>query len=159
VSRHPTPSQTVGPFFKVMMPWEPAPADEGTHTLRGVLYDGGSEPIPDGLIEIWDASRRQFDRCHTDAGGGFTFRFDKPAPLDGQAPHLAMSVFARGLLDRVVTRVYFPDEPAANATDPVLSAIPDPAVRETLVARRDDGGYRFDVHLQGSHETVFFDIV
>ncbi|WP_238011302.1 hypothetical protein KZZ52_09505 [Dactylosporangium sp. AC04546] len=79
-------------------------------------------------------------------------------PIGAQAPHLAMSVFARCLLDRVVTRVYFPDEPG-NTTDPVLSAIPDTAVRETLVAREDDDGDRFDIHLQGPHETAFFELV
>jgi protocatechuate 3,4-dioxygenase alpha subunit len=76
-----------------------------------------------------------------------------------EAPHLDVSVFARGLLDRVVTRVYFPDERAANEADPVLSAIGDPARRATLVAQHGDqpGEFRFDIRLQGDNETVFFD--
>jgi protocatechuate 3,4-dioxygenase alpha subunit len=73
-----------------------------------------------------------------------------------QAPHVDLSVFARGLLDRVVTRVYFPDEEQANAADPVLARIADPAARATLVAAATDDGYRFDVRLQGDRETVFF---
>ena len=67
-----------------------------------------------------------------------------------------MSVFARGLLDRLVTRIYFPDQAEANATDPALLAIADPADRATLIAAADGDGYRFDIHLQGEHETVFF---
>ena len=88
--------------------------------------------------------------------GGFWLR---GRVLDGaggvQAPHIDVSVFARGLLDRVVTRVYFADEAAANATDPVLAALPEDR-RATLLARPAEDGYRFDVHLQGEHETVFF---
>ena len=155
----PTPSQTVGPFFAVMLPWTDPAVLGGDRWLRGVLYDGKDEPVLEGMLELWDPSTGAFGRCHTDASGAYAFRFAKPAALPGppvQAPHLAMSVFARGLLDRVVTRVYFPDEPAANAADPVLSAIPDLAV--TLVARPGDDGYRFDIHLQGPLETVFFDV-
>jgi protocatechuate 3,4-dioxygenase alpha subunit len=155
----PTPSQTVGPYFLVLRPWTTSEVLGGELWLRGVLFDGRFEPVPDGLLEVWDATTGTFGRCATSTAGEYAFRIAKPAAMPGQAPHLAMSVFARGLLDRVVTRVYFPDEPAANATDPVLSAIPDLAVRETLVARPGDDGYRFDIHLQGEHETVFFDVV
>ncbi|HZI37151.1 MAG TPA: protocatechuate 3,4-dioxygenase subunit alpha, partial [Acidimicrobiia bacterium] len=85
----------------------------------------------------------------------------KPAPLpapDGstEAPHVDVSVFARGLLHRLVTRIYFADEEVANKADPVLAALPDDGARATLVARPVDGGYRIDIHLQGSNETVFF---
>jgi protocatechuate 3,4-dioxygenase alpha subunit len=164
-----TPSQTVGPFFAVMLDWPDGPyavpADtEGGFWLRGHLYDGAGEPIPDGLLEIWQAGDHpRFARCRTEPDGGFGFFTVRPDPLPGvdgkQAPHIAMSVFARGLIDRVVTRVYFPDEPDANATDPALTAIDDPAARATLVATSDDdGGYRFDIHLQGDHETVFFSV-
>jgi protocatechuate 3,4-dioxygenase alpha subunit len=75
-----------------------------------------------------------------------------------QAPHIDVSVFARGLLARVVTRIYFPDEEAANAADPVLSSLPENAASETLIAAKSEDGYRFDVHLQGEHETVFFSV-
>src|SRR6185369_11597432 len=108
--------------------------------LRGQLFDGAGDPIPDGLLEIWQAGDRpRFARCRTEPDGGFAFFTVKPGPLPGadggkQAPHIAVSVFARGLIDRVVTRVYFPDEPDANAVDPALSAIGDPAARATLVA-------------------------
>jgi protocatechuate 3,4-dioxygenase alpha subunit len=75
-----------------------------------------------------------------------------------EAPHLHVSVFARGLLDHLVTRIYFPDEAAANAADAVLAMIPDPGARGTLIARAGAGSLRFDIHLQGEHETVFFDL-
>jgi len=78
------------------------------------------------------------------------------AGASGEAPHLNVSVFARGLLDRLVTRIYFPDEAAANAADPVLSTIADPGARATLVARAEAGSLRFNIHLQGEQETVFF---
>ena len=85
----------------------------------------------------------------------------KPGPVPGpngamQAPHIAVSVFARGLLARVCTRIYFPEEEAANAADPVLSSLPEGAASDTLIAARSEDGYRFDIHLQGEHETVFF---
>jgi protocatechuate 3,4-dioxygenase alpha subunit len=105
---------------------------------------------------------RGFGRCLTDATGGWEIVTLKPAPLpapggDTEAPHLDVSVFARGLLHRLVTRVYFSDEGAANATDPVLRALPDDAARATVVARAGGGGdYRIDIHLQGPDETVFF---
>jgi protocatechuate 3,4-dioxygenase alpha subunit len=165
-----TPSQTVGPFFAIMLDWLDGQyaVPDGTEDgfwLRGQLFDGAGDPIPDGLLEIWQAGDRpRFARCRTEPDGGFAFFTVKPGPLPGadggkQAPHIAVSVFARGLIDRVVTRVYFPDEPDANAVDPALSAIGDPAARATLVAQPDDdGGYRFDIHLQGDHETVFFSI-
>ena len=89
----------------------------------------------------------------------------KPGPLPSpgggtEAPHLDVSVFARGLLDRVVTRVYFPDEVPANEADPVLASIGDPARVATLVARPgpDPARLRFDIHLQSDRETVFFDV-
>jgi protocatechuate 3,4-dioxygenase alpha subunit len=87
----------------------------------------------------------------------------KPGAVPGrggamQAPHLNVSVFARGLLRRLITRLYFADEEGANATDPVLAAIEDPAHRATLLAEPQDGGYRLDIHLQGEQQTVFFDV-
>ncbi len=164
-----TPSQTVGPFLSIVLPWADG-ADvvpEGTPgavTIVGRLTDGAGEPVPDGLIETWQvggpAGFRGFGRCPTDADGGYRIRTLVPPETTGddgvtEAPHLDVSVFARGLLDRLVTRVYFPGA-AANAGDPVLSAL-DPQRRELLVAQRqDDGTLRFDIRLQGAAETPFF---
>jgi protocatechuate 3,4-dioxygenase alpha subunit len=156
----------------------------GSVVITGQLFDGAGRPVSDGLIETWQADPagrfahagdprgavessipgfRGFGRCPTDAEGRFHLLTVKPGPLpapDGraEAPHLDVSVFARGLLDRVVTRLYFPDEVDANATDPVLGAIVDPARRATLVAAPADDGYHFEIRLQGNHETVFFDV-
>ena len=172
----PTPSQTVGPFFNIGLPGDNppelvAPSAEGALRLRGVVYDGEGEAVPDALIEIWQADRagryadgfRGFGRAETDERGSYLFVTVKPGPVPApggglQAPHIAVSVFARGLLKRLVTRIYFPDEQEANAADPVLSAV-DPARRETLIARSDGGeGLRFDIRFQGDGETVFFDV-
>jgi protocatechuate 3,4-dioxygenase alpha subunit len=158
-----TPSQTVGPFFAIGLPWADGsyavPEDTpGAVWLRGRVFDGAGEPVPDAMIETWQSGGpgRRFARCATERDGSYAIRFVKPGP-DGtsQAPHLAMSVFARGLLDRVVTRVYFADEPAANANDAVLALIGDADRRATLVAVNANDGYRFDIRLQGQGETVF----
>ena len=115
--------------------------------------------MPDALIETWQsdpaAPARGFGRCPTDGDGRWEIVTRKPAAAGGEAPHVAVAVFARGLLDRVPTRIYFGDEPEANAADPLLSAL-DPDRRATLIAAAEDGGYRFDIHLQGDHETAFF---
>jgi protocatechuate 3,4-dioxygenase alpha subunit len=181
-----TPSQTVGPYLAIGLLRDLIgnrlvdPADPDAIRIRGMLLDGAGEPVPDGMIEIWQAGRtgryahpadtrvecelepgfRGFGRSGTGDGGWFAFVTVKPGPVPGpdgvlQAPHLAVGVFARGLLKRAATRMYFPDEEAANAADPVLSSIGDPARRETLVAQADDGGLRFDIRLQGAGQTVF----
>ena len=80
----------------------------------------------------------------------------KPGSVDGQAPHLAIQVFARGLLRQLLTRLYFPDEAEANEADPVLSSVADPEARAGLVAVEEAGGLRFDINLQGDRETTFF---
>jgi protocatechuate 3,4-dioxygenase alpha subunit len=135
----------------------------GAVRIGGRVLDGRGEPVPDHLIETWQASPRAdgfrgFARCGLDDGdGAWEVVTLKPGPVDGQAPHIDVSVFARGLLDRVVTRVYFADEPEANAADPVLGAVAA-ARRETLLAQPVPGGYRFDIRLQGPGETVFFDL-
>jgi protocatechuate 3,4-dioxygenase, alpha subunit len=180
-----TPSQTVGPFFAIGLPWEEGrlavPEDTGgVIRITGVVYDGAGTPVPDALIETWQADPDgRFADLH-DYGGGselpgfrgfarygaedpdghFEIVTVKPGPLPGsgdstQAPHIDVSVFARGMLHRCVTRIYFADEREANATDPVLSTVPEPR-RETLLAQPTDFGYRFDIHLQGAGETVFF---
>ena len=161
-----TPSQTVGPFFGVGLPFEKgeqivAPGTAGAIRVEGQVLDGKGEPVPDALIEIWQIGSR-FGRARTDAEGAFSFTTAKPggtpAP-DGrtQAPHLNVTVFARGLLRHLVTRMYFPDETEANATDPVLNLV-EPARRETLIAKNCGGVLHFDVRLQGERETVFFAI-
>jgi protocatechuate 3,4-dioxygenase alpha subunit len=169
VSPETTPSQTVGPYFSIGLPWPDGPhvvpeGTEGAIWLRGRVLDGEREPIPDALIETWQADPggvyetpgfRGFGRCPTDDDGNWAIRTVKPGAAGGQAPHVAVSVFARGLLHRVVTRIYFADEAEANAGDPVLSGL-DEAARATLVAAPEGDGYRFDVRLQGPDETAFF---
>jgi protocatechuate 3,4-dioxygenase alpha subunit len=171
-----TPSQTIGPFFAVALPWPGArqvvpDGMAGAFRIGGRLLDGSGEPVVDGLIETWQIGPRWaprpftgFGRCPTDAEGRFAILTCKPDAVpaaDGrtQAPHLAVSIFARGLLRRLVTRIYFPDEELANQSDPLLSAIPDPAARATLIASHaKGGGYTFDIRLQGGGETLFLDI-
>jgi len=126
--------------------------------IEGRLLDGAGEPVPDGLLEVWQGE--QLARCGTDPEGAFHVVVRKPEPAPGpdgrpQAPHLNVTVFARGLLRHLLTRVYFPDEAAANAADPVLQLV-EPARRAALVARDEGGALRFDVRLQGEGETVFF---
>jgi protocatechuate 3,4-dioxygenase, alpha subunit len=159
VGGQPTPSQTVGPFFGFALPFagdhSAVEADApGAVRIEGQLLDGAGAPVPDGLLEAWQGD--QLARCGTDPEGMFHFVVTKPAAgPDGQAPHLEVTVFARGLLRHLPTRLYFPDEEAANAADPVLRLVPD-GRRHTLVARDDAGVLRFDVRLQGEDETVFF---
>ncbi|WFE27386.1 protocatechuate 3,4-dioxygenase subunit alpha [Solwaraspora sp. WMMD791] len=177
-----TPAQTVGPYLGIGLPWPDGPYvvepdAPGGIWLRGRLLDGAGDPVPDGLIETWQADGqgrfdhpddprgavagfRGFGRCPTDESGGYAIHTRKPGPVPGpdgrpQAPHVDVSVFARGLLHRVVTRIYFPDEVEANAADPVLAEVPAHR-RATLVATAEPDGYRFDIRLQGEHETVFF---
>jgi protocatechuate 3,4-dioxygenase alpha subunit len=183
-----TPSQTVGPYFAIGMPWERGPlaVPEGTPgaiRIRGVVYDGAGIPIPDALIETWQAdSEGGFADLHgygqrsqasdfrgfarygeEDGDGSFEIVTVKPGPVSGpgtttQAPHIDVSVFARGMLNRCVTRIYFADEPDANAADPVLVRVPADR-RATLLARPDgEESYRFDIRLQGENETVFFSL-
>jgi protocatechuate 3,4-dioxygenase alpha subunit len=162
-----TPSQTVGPYFVLGLRWPDGhlvvPQDApGAVRITGRVFDGAGEPVPDALVETWQAGGDAggFGRCPTGPDGGWTIVTVKPPALatpDGrtESPHLDVSVFARGLLDRVATRLYFPDEPDANAADPVLAELP-PAAAATLVAVPQPDGLRFDIHLQGSHETAFF---
>lgn len=182
----PTPSQTVGPFFHYALPYDAGPRvagpdRPGVFRLSGRVVDGEGNGVSDALVETWQADEqgrfvtepglyaevtgagfRGFGRCPTDPDGRFELQTIKPGcvpTVDGrqQAPHIAMSVFARGMLRRAVTRVYFDDEADANAADPLLASV-DEGRRATLVATGSDGGYRFDVHLQGDDETVFLDV-
>jgi protocatechuate 3,4-dioxygenase alpha subunit len=169
-----TPSQTVGPFFGVGLPYHGgehvvAAGTPGAIRVEGQVLDGHGDPVPDALIEIWQPDAQGcyrgrngggFGRRRTDQEGAFHFVTLKPGPTmapDGrtQAPHLNVTVFARGLLRHLVTRMYFPDEVSANAADPVLNMV-DPTRRSTLIARADGHVLRFDIRLQGDSETVFF---
>jgi protocatechuate 3,4-dioxygenase, alpha subunit len=168
VALEPTPSQTVGPFFAFGLCAQPCnelvpPGSPGALKVTGRVLDGEEAPVPDAMVEIWQADpegsyRGDFGwaRCGTDPDGRYSFVTVKPGPVDGQAPHLELLVFARGLLKPLLTRMYFPDEQAANEEDPVLRAIPTPSERATLVAAGEDGGLVFDVRLQGSAQTTFF---
>lgn len=180
-----TPSQTVGPYFSIGLPWDLGPhaVPEGTPgaiRVGGTVYDGDGVPIPDNMIETWQADPagrfsdlyehggpsevegfRGFARSGTEVGdGSWEVVTLKPGPVPGygdtvQAPHIDVSVFARGMLNRVVTRIYFADEEQANAADPVLATVPADR-RATLLAQPVEGGYRFDIRVQGPGETVFF---
>jgi protocatechuate 3,4-dioxygenase alpha subunit len=183
-----TPSQTIGPFLHIEVPYDGeealvGPNHPGAIRVLGSVFDGEGEPVDDALVEIWQANaagryahpedtREElpledgftgFGRCATDSEGRFEFTTNKPGPVPGpddrlQAPHIDVSVFARGLLNRLVTRIYFPDEEEANGADPVLALIEDEALRRTLIARPEDGALRFDIRLQGEGQTAFFSI-
>ncbi len=163
----PTPSQTVGPFFWLGLCRRPcselvAPGTPGALRLAGRVLDGEGAPVPDAMVELWQADATGghrdgfgWGRCGTDADGAYAFLTLRPGPLrPGEAPRFELLVFARGLLKPLLTRAYLPGEPA-NEQDPVLAAI-DPGERATLVAAADGEGLRFDVHLQGERQTAFF---
>jgi len=172
-----TPSQTVGPFFSFGLRWLETteligPDHAERIVFQGSVLDGDGVGVPDALVETFQADSAGdfrpvsgpdwlgFGRILTGQDGRFGFTTVKPGPLrtsNGatEAPHLTVSVFARGLLQRVITRIYFPDEEVANQIDPVLEMIV-PERRSTLVARAADGRLLFDIHLQGENETVFF---
>jgi protocatechuate 3,4-dioxygenase, alpha subunit len=174
VTSAPTPGQTVGPFFHVALPYDGdrtlvAPGTPGAVLLHGVVYDGQESPVPDALIEVWQADpdgrvvQRSgslhrdgftftgFGRCATDPSGRYSFSTRAPGGVDGALPFFAIAVHARGLLHRLLTRAYLPVPP--GVTDPTLTAAGDRAA--TLVCVADDDGLRFDIRLQGDEETVF----
>jgi protocatechuate 3,4-dioxygenase alpha subunit len=181
-----TPSQTTGPYLEIGLIGGPISSrlvdesDPRAIRLSGMLLDGAGDPVPDGMIEIWQANAAGryahpaddrdeipveegftgFGRSATDDAGRFEFVTVKPGRVpyvDGrlQAPHLLVGVFARGLLKRLATRMYFPDEEAANTEDPVLLGL-DPGERAALVAHEEDRALRFDIVLQGPGQTTFF---
>lgn len=178
----PSASQTVGPFFRIGLEHLCASDAEGevdgaqTVRVRGRVLDGNGTPVPDAVLEIWHADAEGrfgaeepaqsgrsacFTRVATDGDGSFCFAIPKPGVIhcgaESQAPHLAVLVFARGLLRHLMTRMYFPAEPA-NAADPVLQLVPQDR-RHTLVARETaqrPGDLEWNVELQGDDETVFF---
>jgi len=196
-----TPSQTVGPFYaygltpKGRAKWDP----DGTYSwketvgdnlvtadvvgdrirIEGGIYDGDGMPIPDAMLEIWqadgqgrysnepgsrnlsNAAFKGFGRSACDKDGVFSFDTVKPGQVAGpngtkQAPHVVFCIFGRGMLRQVYTRMYFDGE-AANATDPILNLVPADR-RDTLMAKQNGNVWRFDIHMQGDKETVFFDV-
>jgi protocatechuate 3,4-dioxygenase beta subunit len=156
-----SPSQTIGPLYGFALMWPGSelaadPADPGSIRIRGHVYDGSGAVLakPECMLELWAGD--QFARTRTDPDGGFSAVLAKPAAAAGQAPYVNVTLFARGLLKQAQTRLYFPDEAAANAADPVLGAVPAER-RPRLIARQEGDELVFDVHLQGDHESVFFD--
>jgi protocatechuate 3,4-dioxygenase alpha subunit len=173
----PTPGQTVGPFYGYALPYAGGnelvpPGHPDAIRLHGRVLDGHGDPVPDALLEIWQTDqdgrvprragslRRDgftftgWGRASTDTSGTYWFSTVLPGPREqGAAPFVAMTVFARGLLNRLFTRIYLPDHPALP-TDPLLSSLPADR-RDTLVAIGTSDELRFDVRLQGAGETVF----
>jgi protocatechuate 3,4-dioxygenase, alpha subunit len=186
-----TPSQTAGPYLGIGLPWPDGsfvvpPGTPGAITVTGRVLASDGAPLPDVLIETWQADPegrfnhpddprgavtpklagfRGFGRSMTDADGRYLILTLLPGPLPcpgggTEAPHLDVSIFARGLLDRLVTRMYFGDQVTANAADPVLRRV-DPRRRATLIAERAPGNpseFWLDIRLRGENETVFFDV-
>lgn len=176
-----TPSQTIGPFFRFGTDWiadEDLVSDSYLNAinLRGTIYDGGGNPVPDAMLEIFQAdedgnfppntadSWSGFGRRLTDDSGSYEIRTVKPGPVATscgvmQAPHISVIVFARGLLKPVFSRIYFDDESDANSKDPLLNAIPDVTSRNTLIAiKKGSSDFVFDIRLQDSQrgtETQF----
>ncbi len=184
-----TTSQTVGPFFRIGFEWlnRDNLVGEGVSgervTIQGRVFDGDGVPVPDALMEIWQANAhgkydhpedtqdkpleagfRGYGRVPVSSEGLFRLATIRPGPVPGpkgkeQAPHLVISIFMRGLLKRLVTRMYFPDDPR-NDSDPILNLV-EPARRSTLIASKTAGGpgtLEWNVVLQGPEETVFFDV-
>jgi protocatechuate 3,4-dioxygenase alpha subunit len=184
-----TTSQTVGPFFKIGFEWlyRDKLVGEGVSgdrvTIQGRVLDGDGLPVPDAIVEIWQANAHGkydhpedtqdkplepgfngYGRVPTNAEGMFRFATIKPGPVPGpngeeQAPHLVISVFMRGVLRRLVTRMYFPDD-ARNSGDQILDLV-EAARRSTLIAKKTAGGsgsLEWNVILQGPEETVFFEL-
>ena len=170
-----TPGQTVGPFFHYALPYDGdrdlvAPGTPGAVRLHGTVYDGAGAGVPDALVEIWQADaegrvvQRQgslhrdghtftgFGRSSTDRTGEYTFTTLVPQGVDGALPFFAVTVFARGLLNRLFTRAYLPLAP--EDSDPLLGSL-DADRRQTLIAEPDAQGFRFDIRLMGEVETVF----
>jgi len=179
-------SQTIGPYLRIGLEWmqieDVAPSGIPGQRVRieGRILDGDGKPVNDAAVELWQANShgkyaspedsqdkpleaafRGYGRSLTDDGGMFRFRTIKPGRVPGpdgklQAPHLVITIFMRGLLKQLMTRMYFPEEPA-NADDPVLNLVP-PERRATLIAKTTgEGGLQWNVILQGKNETVFFD--
>jgi protocatechuate 3,4-dioxygenase alpha subunit len=178
-------SQTIGPYLRIGLEWmqveDMAPKGVAGErvSIRGRVVDGDGKPVNDAAVEIWQANShgryahpedkqdkpleknfRGYGRSLTDDNGAFRFSTIKPGRVPGpgklQAPHLSVTIFMRGLLKHLQTRIYFPDDPA-NAEDPILALVPVER-RSTMIARRSaDGTLEWNAVLQGENETVFFD--
>ena len=175
----PTPGQTIGPFYGYALPYEGGEflvdrSHPNAVRLHGTVYDGHGTPVPDSMLEIWQADENGqvsqepgslkrdgytftgFGRVAVDNVGHYDFTTVNPGPTeDGKAPFICLTVFARGLLNRLFTRVYLPEDTDALANDPLLNSLSE-AERASMIAERQaDGSLCFDVHLQGDDETVF----
>lgn len=175
----PTPGQTIGPFYGYALPFEKDnelvnQANPNSVRLHGVITDGKGEVIPDALLEIWQADENGnvvsrdgslvrdgytftgWGRTAVDNVGHYTFTTVNPgATEDGKAPFIMLTVFARGLLNRLFTRIYLPEDTQALANDPLLSSLTEAQPKTLIATREEDGSLRFDIRLQGEDETVF----
>lgn len=175
----PTPGQTVGPFYGYALPFEHdnelvPPGSARAVQLTGTVYDGAGDPVPDAILEIWQPDehgavpsetgslRRNgftftgFGRAAVDPEGEFSFSTVDPGPTEaGKAPFISVVLFARGLLNRLFTRIYLPEDTAALATDPLLSSLDDDERTRLIATRGADGSLHFDIRLQGEEETPF----
>ncbi|PRZ13733.1 protocatechuate 3,4-dioxygenase subunit alpha [Nesterenkonia sandarakina] len=175
----PTPAQTVGPFFGYALPYAGGEAlvdrsHPGAVRLHGTVYDGDGVPVPDALLEIWQPDEHGvisqqpgsllrdgytftgWGRAAVDGVGHFSFTTVEPGSTgDGVAPYFLVTVFARGLMDRLFTRAYLPGDPATLEQDPLLSSVPADRRQTLITTRESDGSLRFDIHFQGADETVF----
>ena len=178
----PTPSQTAGPFVCLGTEWvvcakTAGEGGPGAIVVTGSIADGAALPVTDAMLEFWQAdvdghflpdcpsTSTGFTRVFTSIDGGYRLVTVKPGPVPGeagttQAPHIDVSIFARGLVQRLITRIYFSDE-EANQDDPVLASLPDQELRQRLVAHLTEDAaeapvYRLDIRLQGERESVFF---
>lgn len=176
-----TPGQTIGPFYGFSLPYEGGEdLVDRTHPaavrLHGTVFDGAGVPVPDALVEIWQADERGeishqpgslhrdgytftgFGRAATDGAGNFQFTTVEPGRIEGGVlPFIAVVVFSRGLLDTLHTRIYLPEDEAEFASDPFLGALDERRRRSVVASREPDGTLLFNLHLQGDEETVFLD--
>ena len=173
-----TPGQTIGPFYGFALPYERGhelvpTRSPGSFRLHGTVYDGNGDPIPDSMLEIWqvDADGQVpnvpgslvrdgytftgFGRVAVDNVGHYDFSTVNPGQVEGKAAFISMVVFARGLLNKLHTRIYLPDNEDALAVDALLQSLPEERRRTLIATREPNGDLHFDVHLQGDDETVF----
>ena len=174
----PTPGQTAGPFFGFALPFARGhelvdPGTPGALRVHGTVTDGAGLAVPDAMIELWqadpdgnvmqshgsflrDGTFTGWGRTETDRAGGYWFRTVEPGPTEpGRAAYFAVTVFARGLQNRLFTRAYVPGNDTALGADPLLTSLPADAASTLVMAREADGSLRFDIRLQGEGETVF----
>lgn len=173
-----TPGQTVGPFYGFALPYERGHelvdrATPGAIRLHGTVFDGEGTPIPDSMLEIWQADAdgnvssqpgslirdgytfTGWGRVAVDNVGHYDFTTVNPGSIDGKAPFISLVVFARGLLNKLHTRIYLPENEERLAADALLSSLPEERRRTLIATREANGDLRFDVHMQGDDETVF----